>query len=54
MGFPGKLQKHMQSKREVFPFDKQKCKMVFRSMTADRSLLEIYTKNIESDAPEKG
>ena len=28
--------------------------MVFRSLTADRSLMDIYTKHIESDDPEEG
>ena len=39
---------------QFFPFDKQRCDMAFRSLTADRSLMDIYTKNIESDQPEEG
>ncbi|XP_078355224.1 neuronal acetylcholine receptor subunit beta-3-like [Oculina patagonica] len=38
---------------QFFPFDKHRCSMVFRSLTADRTLMDIYTKNIESDDPEK-
>ena len=39
---------------KFFPFDKQQCSMQFRSLTADRSLMDIYTKNIESNDPEEG
>lgn len=39
---------------QFFPFDKQKCSLVFRSLTAGRSLLEILAKNIKSDDPDKG
>lgn len=39
---------------QFFPFDKQKCQMVFRSLTADRSLMDLDTKSIESDDPEQG
>ena len=39
---------------EFFPFDKQKCSMMFRSLTADSSLLNMLTTNIESDNPEEG
>ena len=39
---------------EFFPFDKQKCSMVFRSLTADRSLMDVNTKSIESDDPFEG
>ena len=39
---------------EFFPFDKQKCKMVFRSLTADASLMDIQTKSVKSDDPEEG
>ena len=39
---------------QFFPFDKQRCSMVFRSLTADSSLMDMYTKRIESDHPEKG
>jgi len=38
---------------EFFPFDKQKCSMMFRSLTADSSLLNMLTANIESDNPEE-
>ena len=37
-----------------FPFDKQKCSLVFRSVTADRTLLNIDTTPIKNDDPEKG
>ncbi|CAH3046607.1 unnamed protein product [Pocillopora meandrina] len=36
-----------------FPFDKQKCSLVFRSVTADRTLLNIDTTPIKNDDPEK-
>ena len=39
---------------KFFPFDKQDCRMVFRSLTADESFMEIRTKNTESDDPEEG
>ena len=37
-----------------FPFDIQKCSLVFRSVTADRTLLNIDTTPIKNDDPEKG
>ena len=39
---------------QKFPFDIQKCKMEFRSLTTDSSLMAIYTKKIESDEPSEG
>lgn len=39
---------------QFFPFDKQKCNMVFRSLTSDSSILNIDTKQIESENPEEG
>ena len=39
---------------QFFPFDKQKCTMVFRSLTADLSLMDLNTKVIESDDPQEG
>ncbi|XP_022801084.1 neuronal acetylcholine receptor subunit beta-3-like isoform X3 [Stylophora pistillata] len=38
---------------QFFPFDKQECNMLFRSLTADRTLLNIYTKEIDSDDPDE-
>ncbi|XP_068703036.1 neuronal acetylcholine receptor subunit non-alpha-2-like isoform X2 [Montipora foliosa] len=38
---------------QYFPFDKQKCSMVFRSSTADRTLIKISTQTIKSDDPHK-
>lgn len=38
---------------QFFPFDKQKCSMLFRSLTADSTLLNLYTRTIESDDPEE-
>ena len=39
---------------KFFPFDKQQCNMKFRSLTADRSLLHIFSTTTESEDPEKG
>lgn len=39
---------------QFFPFDKQKCSMLFRSLTADSTLLNLYTRTVESDDPEEG
>jgi len=38
---------------QFFPFDKQRCNMVFRSLTSDSSILNIDTKQIESENPEE-
>lgn len=38
---------------QFFPFDKQRCDMVFRSLTSDSSILHIDTKTIHSENPEK-
>lgn len=38
---------------QFFPFDKQKCSMLFRSLTADSTLLNLYTRTVESDDPEE-
>jgi len=38
---------------QFFPFDKQRCNMVFRSLTSDSSILDIDTKQIESENPEE-
>lgn len=38
---------------EYFPFDKQKCSMVFRSLTADHTLMNISTQTIKSNDPHK-
>ena len=37
-----------------FPFDKQKCNMTFRSLTADLDVMDIETKSVEHDDAEKG
>ena len=39
---------------KFFPFDKQQCNMKFRSLTADLSLMNIDSKEIKSEDPEKG
>ena len=39
---------------KFFPFDKQQCNMKFRSLTADRSLMDIFSTTTESEDPEKG
>ena len=39
---------------QLFPFDKQRCSMMFRSLTSNRFFLDIDTKKIESDHPEEG
>lgn len=38
---------------KFFPFDKQQCNMKFRSLTADRSLIDIFSTTTESEDPEK-
>lgn len=38
---------------QFFPFDKQRCNMVFRSLTSDISILDIDTKTIHSENPEE-
>ena len=37
-----------------FPFDTQKCSLVFRSVTSDRTFLNIDTTHIKNDNPEEG
>ena len=39
---------------QYFPFDKQKCNMVFRSLTSDRRMLDMSSMEIRSDNPKKG
>lgn len=38
---------------KFFPFDKQQCNMKFRSLTADRSLIDIFSTTTETEDPEK-
>ncbi|XP_068703025.1 neuronal acetylcholine receptor subunit beta-3-like [Montipora capricornis] len=38
---------------QYFPFDKQKCSMMFRSLTADRTLMDISTQTVQSDNPKE-
>ncbi|XP_044176220.1 neuronal acetylcholine receptor subunit beta-3-like [Acropora millepora] len=38
---------------QYFPFDKQKCNMLFRSLTSDSRMLDITTMEIKSDNPQK-
>ncbi|CAH3148903.1 unnamed protein product, partial [Porites evermanni] len=51
---PSTFKSSCQLNVKFFPFDKQQCNMKFRSLAADRSLMDIISTTTESEDPEKG